>query len=162
MLAISSAALAISAHSIADGGVHTTAATPLVTALIGYAGTTVADRARGPLGVLAVLAAAQLAMHLALTGFGGHSTTAQMVPGPSMLTTHAVATVLTAVLLCWAEHLLRMTLVGVRLLLPVLCRPVPAIDTPPPAARTLSAAVRPVISVTLRRIHRRRGPPITP
>src|SRR5438067_2827992 len=100
LLAISSAGLAISAHALAGGGFPDTALTIVLTALIGWIGTALAGKTRGPAGVLAILGTGQLAMHVVLTELMGHMSTS--VP---MFLAHCAATVTTAVLLAHAESM---------------------------------------------------------
>jgi hypothetical protein len=103
--------------------------------------------------VLAVLGGAQLAMHLVLTVLMGHSA----LPGGGMVLAHAGAVAVTALLLTHAESMLLLAVAGLRRLLPVVWRgaPVPAGRVPVPVC----APGDPLISVVLRRVHRRRGPP---
>ncbi|SFJ56705.1 hypothetical protein SAMN05421835_106271 [Amycolatopsis sacchari] len=152
LLALSSAGLAITAHALADGGLPDTALTLLLTALIGWIGSALAERTRGPLGVLAVLGTAQLAMHLVLTGLMDHGTAT-----PGMYLAHAVATALTAGLLSHAESMLRVGVARLWLLLPVVWHPAPVAAGPVPVP--VPAPDVPLVSVLLRRVHGRRGPP---
>ncbi|GAB2979991.1 hypothetical protein GCM10017788_14980 [Amycolatopsis acidiphila] len=154
LLALSSAGLAITAHALAGGGMPDTALTLLLTVLIGWMGAALAEKTKGPLGVLAVLGVAQTAMHLVLTELMGHMTS----PRPEMYLAHAVATVLTAVLLAHAESMARLAVAGLWLLLPVVWRPAPVAGAPVLIPVT-PAADTPTLSVLLRRVHRRRGPP---
>lgn len=154
LLALSSAGLAITAHALADGGLPDTSLTLVLTVLIGWTGAALAEKTKGPLGVLVVLAVAQVAMHLVLTELMGHMSS----PPPQMYLAHAIATVLTAGLLAHAEAMTRVAVAALRLLLPVVWRPAPVAGVP--ATTPVSpAADRPVLSVLLRRVHGRRGPP---
>src|SRR5207302_2950429 len=105
-----------------------------------------AGKTRGPAGVLAILGAGQLAMHVVLTELMGHMSTS--VP---MLLAHCAATVITAVLLAHAESMLLAAAATLRLLLPVLWRqaPVPAGITPVP----MPAPAAPHVCMLLRRVH---------
>jgi hypothetical protein len=153
-VAFSSAGLAITAHALAGGGLPDTALTLLLTALIGWIGGALAEKTEGPIGVLAVLGTAQLGMHLVLTVLMGHM-------GPvraDMYLAHAGATVLTAALLTYAESMLRAAVASLWLLLPVVWRPAPVPAGPAPAP-VPSPLETPHISVVLRRVHGRRGPP---
>lgn len=162
LLAVSSAALAVSAHAMADGGVPDAALTLLLTTLIGWTATALTAKSRGTLGTLAVLGAGQIVMHTVLTTLVAHaelhSGGAGLLPGGPMLATHALATLVTALLLAHADTLLLTAVAALKLLLPVAWRPVPVPAAPartpafPPAAGHL-------IRITLCRLHARRGPP---
>lgn len=153
LLALASGGLAISAHMLAGGGPPDTAATLTLVVLVGWTGAALAEKTRGPAGVLAVLGTAQFAMHLVLSGLMGHA-----APSGGMVLAHAGATAVTAVLLAHAETMLRTAAASVRLLLPAVWRPAPVPAGPPPVP-IRAAEDRPVLSVLLRRIHGRRGPP---
>ncbi|SDX35681.1 hypothetical protein SAMN05421504_1021141 [Amycolatopsis xylanica] len=163
LLAVSSAALAVSAHAIADGGVPDAALTLLLTTLIGWTATALATKSRGALGTVAVLGAGQVVMHTVLTTLVTHaelhSGGSGLLPSGPMFATHALATLATALLLAHADTLLLTAVAALRLLLPVVWRPVPV-----PAAPARALAFPPVAGhltrVTLRRLHARRGPPV--
>jgi hypothetical protein len=72
LLAISSAALAVSAHVLADGGLPDAAMTVLLTVLIGWTATALAAKTRGPVPTVAVLGAGQLVMHVVLSTLATH------------------------------------------------------------------------------------------
>jgi hypothetical protein len=154
LVALSSAGLAITAHALAGGGLPDTSLTLLLTALVGWIGAALTEKTEGPIGVLAVLGAAQLGMHLVLTVLMGHM-------GPvhaDMYLAHAGATVLTAALLTHAESMLRAAAASLWLLLPVVWRPAP-VPTGPAPVPVPSPQKTLHISVVLRRVHGRRGPP---
>jgi hypothetical protein len=153
LLALSSAGLAITAHVLADGRVPDTALTLLLTVLVGWIGAALAEKTKGPVGVLAVLGIAQVAMHLVLGGL-----MADGLPSAGMVAAHGVATFSTGLVLTHAESMLLAAAAGLWLLLPVVWRsaPVPAAPAAVPV-RTPSAV--PLLSVLLRRVHGRRGPP---
>lgn len=155
LLALCSAGLAITAHALGDGGLPDTSLTLLLTAIVGWTGAALAEKTKGPVGVLAVLGAAQVAMHLVLTVLMGHG----MSAGPVMYLAHATATVLTAGLLAHAESMTQVAVARLSLLLPVVWRaaPVPSVPALVPAT---PAVELPVLSVLLRRVHGRRGPPV--
>jgi hypothetical protein len=160
LLAVSSAVLAVSAHAVADGGTPGALPTLVLTALIGWVSTQVADRIHGLPGILAVLSAAQLVMHTVLTALAPHGHGHPAEPATSvMLLTHAGAVVLVATLLAHAESMLRAALACLRRLLPVVftAAPVPAEAPAKPAPRAPEA--RRAESVLLRRVCARRGPP---
>ncbi|MFC4005162.1 hypothetical protein ACFS2C_26850 [Prauserella oleivorans] len=154
LLAVSSAALSVTAHGLAGGGVPHPATTLLLTVLIGWVGTAAADRTRGTRGILLVLGCGQMATHLLLAELSGH-------PGepPTMLAAHAVATVLTAMLLAHAESMLAVALAALRRLLPLALRLAPVPSAPALPTLALPAGATTVVEVVLRRMHGRRGPP---
>jgi hypothetical protein len=154
LLAVSSGGLASTAHALAGGGAPDTALTLLLTMLVGWTGAGLAEKTRGPLGVLAVLGGAQVAMHLVLSGMMSHG-----LPSPGMVLAHAGATAATALLLSHAESLLLAAAAGIRRLLPVVhrCLPVPAGPAPVPIRSTGNTAL---FSVLVRRVYGRRGPPV--
>ncbi len=154
LLALCSAGLAITAHALADGGLPDTSLTLVLTVLIGWIGAALAEKTKGPLGVLAVLGSAQVAMHLVLTELMGHMAPAHL----DMYLAHAVATVLTAGLITHAESMARIAVASLWLLLPVVWRPAPVPVAPVRLPADPVAA--PVLSVLLRRVHGRRGPPV--
>lgn len=154
LLAGCSAALTVSAHTFADGHLPQLATTVLLTVLIGWISTAAAERTRGFGGILLVLGSAQLVSHLVLGELSGHPG-----GGVAMLASHAVATVLTALVLAHAESMLAKGVAALRLLLPSVW-----LSDPPPRVAVAVATARPagdghVIEVLLRRVHRRRGPP---
>ncbi|SEP53844.1 hypothetical protein SAMN04489732_13225 [Amycolatopsis saalfeldensis] len=162
LLAVSSGTLAVTAHAVAGGGVPDPALTLLLTGLLGWTATAVAGKARGPVATVVVLGAGQLVMHLVLTVLAAH----EMPPatgwsgGWAMTASHAVATVLTALLLARADRMLLAVLHVVRAFLPLLTRalPVPAAAPAPIPPRPARAAAP--LRLELRRVHGRRGPPV--
>lgn len=153
LLAFSSAALAVSAHALGHGGLPDTGLTLLLTGLVGWVGAALAERTRGPLGLLGVLAAAQAGMHLVLgvlLGHGGET--------GAMLVAHAGATVVTAVIQAHAESMLRTAVARLRPWLPVVWRSAPVAAAPTVRCTPWTPAP-PVLPVLLRRVHGRRGPP---
>ncbi|SFP88352.1 hypothetical protein SAMN05421810_103728 [Amycolatopsis arida] len=157
LLAGAAAVLAVTAHAAADGGLPNLSLTLLLTALIGWTATALADQARGAPGILAVLGCAQLLMHLVLTELANHHTGTS--GGPGMLASHAGATLLTALLLARAEALLLVVAASARRLLPVAWHPAPVPAGPVPRPVPVPTGETPVVSVVLRRVCGRRGPP---
>ncbi|QRP51297.1 hypothetical protein [Amycolatopsis sp. FDAARGOS 1241] len=162
MLAASSASLAVTAHAVADGGLPDPPLTLLLTGLLGWTATALAGKARGPLATVAVLGAGQLVMHLVLTTLATHDghAAAGWASGWTMTAAHAVATLLTALLLARADAVLLAVLRVVRAVLPRLTPtlPVPAAAgalLPPPPAGAVA-----ILDVELRRVRCRRGPPV--
>jgi hypothetical protein len=162
LLAFSSAALAVSAHALAGAGLPDASMTVVLTILIGWIATALAGRTRGPLGALALLAPAQLLMHVVLGALmahpGGPGTATGGVHGAAMTAAHAAATVLTAALVAHAESMLRIAVASLRLLLPVVWTPAP-IPAAAPAPPLPHRAGTDAVTVVLRRVRGRRGPP---
>jgi hypothetical protein len=165
LLALSSAALSIAGHGAAGGGVPDTASTAVLTVLVAWAGTALADRMRGIPATLAVLATVQLGMHLLLSEVATHAT---HLPAPGavngwlMLLGHGAALGVTAVLLTRATEAL-VAVAGAR---DWLYRQLAALwypaDTAPAATVVISTVpARPghLLEVQLRRVRSRRGPP---
>ncbi|ONI82706.1 hypothetical protein ALI22I_38750 [Saccharothrix sp. ALI-22-I] len=158
MLAVTSAALSVTAHGAAGGSVTEFAPALPLTVLIAFAGTAVAERGRRPWTTLATLGAAQLGQH-ALLNLGHHT-----ADGPglgfsptAMTAAHVVAALLTGLLLARADATLHALVTAVSRLLPRPLTPVVPVGvlwslTPAPSANTL-------VAVLLRRVHGRRGPP---
>ncbi|MEU4740275.1 hypothetical protein AB0G02_07360 [Actinosynnema sp. NPDC023658] len=160
LLAVTSAALSVTAHGAAGGSVTEFAPALPLTLLVAFVGTAVVERWRRPWTTLATLGVAQLGQH-ALLNLGHHA-----ADGPglgfsptAMTAAHVVAALLTGLLLARADATLD-ALVGAvtRLVPPPLTPLVPAgalwSPAPAPAADTL-------VSVLLRRVHGRRGPPLS-
>jgi hypothetical protein len=164
LFAVCSAALSVSAHATAGGDRSDIALTALLTTLLAWGGGSLARRG-GLLALTGVLGATQLAQHLLLTEIAtthGHAA-APPINGWAMFTTHAVATVVTAVLLlrtgtalnwvyaawAWLTARLRTLVAG----------PVPSVAGPRPAP----TPVRPgqLLEILLRRVLARRGPPLS-
>ncbi|MFC4083972.1 hypothetical protein [Amycolatopsis samaneae] len=158
MLAVSSAALAVTAHALADGGVPDAALTLLLTGLIGWTATALAGKARGPLATIALLGGGQLVMHLVLTTLAGHDLPAAGA-GVTMIAAHVVATVCTALLLARADAMLLAALSGLRAVLPLLFGTVPVPAAAPAPLPVRTAGPGHLLDVQLRRAHGRRGPP---
>jgi hypothetical protein len=148
LLAGSSAALAVSAHVLADGGLPDAPLTVLLTVLIGWTATALAAKTTGILGTVAVLGAGQLLMHLVLSTLMVHSAT------------HTGATIVTALLVVRAEAMLRAAASAMRLLLPKIFR---ALSVPAAAVQptlVLPAGAGRLLDVLFRDLHGRRGPPL--
>jgi hypothetical protein len=159
-LAVSAGALSVTAHQLADGGLPDPAMTVLLSALFGWTATALARKARGPVATITLLGAAQLVMHLLLTTLAGHHDMYTMPgEGLGMVTAHAVATVLTALLLSHADETLLSLLAALRAILPRLLGPLPVPVAPATLVPARTAAPSHLVGVDLRRIHGRRGPP---
>jgi hypothetical protein len=165
LLALSSAALSIAGHGAAGGGMPDTASTAVLTVLIAWAGTSLADRIRGIATTFAVLATVQIVMHLLLTEVATHAShlpTSGAVNGWLMFVGHGAALSVTAVLLTRATEALA-AVAGARdwLLRHIAMLWYPA-DPVPAATVVISAEpARPghLLEVLLRRVRSRRGPP---
>ncbi|GAB3139327.1 hypothetical protein GCM10027258_18160 [Amycolatopsis stemonae] len=159
LLAVCAAALSVTAHRLADGGLPDPAMTVLLAGLFGWTASALARKARGPVATIALLGAAQLVMHLLLTTLAGHDMAA--APGRSglgMVAAHAFATLLTALLLARADSTLLAVLAVLRAILPRLLTPLPVPAAPAPVP-VRAAAPGHLVGVDLRRIRGRRGPP---
>lgn len=154
LLATSSAGLAVMAHTLADGDLPDASMTVVLTLVVGWAGAALAKKTTGFRGVLAALGAAQLGMHVVLTGLMGH-----LVPSGGMMLAHTGATVATALLQAHAEAMLLAAAASLWFLLPVVWRPAP-VPARPGRPQVRPRAGSPLASVLLTRVHRRRGPPI--
>jgi hypothetical protein len=163
LLALCSAALSVSAHAAAGGARSDIALTALLTTLFAWGGASLARRG-GLLALIGVLGATQLGQHLLLTEIA--TTHAHAGPPPvdgwTMFTTHAVATVVTAVLLLRTGTALRWVYAAwawlTARLRTLVAGPVPAATGPRPTP----APARPgqLLEILLRRMLSRRGPPI--
>jgi hypothetical protein len=161
---VCSAALAMAAHGMAGGGTPDTALAVLLTMIVAWAGTSVAHRRQSTFAVLTALGTAQLAMHLVLnyvvpSHIGHHM--APVDPG-TMLATHAVATVLTGLLLARADSALGVVASALRLLTDLL-KP-PTFPVVPAAVHALPASPQHIghlLQVVLKKQHARRGPPLS-
>jgi hypothetical protein len=147
---------------MSGGGAPDTALAILLTMLVAWAGTSIAHRRQTPLAVLTALGTAQLAMHLVLnyvvpSHIGHH---APPVDPAAMLATHAIATLLTGLLLVRADAALSVIASAIRLLTELL-KP-PTFPVVPTAVYVLPASPRHIdhlLQVVLRKQHARRGPP---
>lgn len=156
LLAASAVVLTLTAHTAADGALPDPALALAIAGLVGWASTAVRT-ARLPV-LLAILAAAQLVIHFALTFLAPHGSHVAAVDDTTMLAAHAVATVVLAALIGSAERGLIAVVAGLRRLLPVVfaAGPHPAGQVP---AVVVPAAAGTHTEVLLRRVHTRRGPP---
>lgn len=125
--------------------------------LLALAVSSTAERVRGPVGTLLVLGGGQFVLH-ELLEFLGHDH-AGIASGPSMLAGHAVATVLSGLLLRDADRLLSALARALRRVVPRRSAPLPA-DAPlrtlaVPAAGVTGHVRRAAVGAVLRR-----GPPV--
>jgi len=157
------ALLTYSGHRAAGGAMPDLGLLVVLTLLLAGFLTTLADRRRGPLAILAMVGGSQLALHGLLQLLAGSHSDAMTGPaGPgtlAMLGAHALATVVTSVVLAGAED-------AVFTVAHALARALPLTSSAPRAAEQpsrLSAITGPLDGrlrgVLLRRLHLRRGPP---
>jgi hypothetical protein len=134
----------------------------VLTALVGWAGTAVAERNAGVAPMLAVLGAGQASLHVLLDHVAdGHSggRAGPVLPSAQMFAAHVVATLLAAVLLSRAS----VAFAAVAAALTGLVRAI-AVALSPPAVPASHAPVETagghLVDVVLRRSLGRRGPPV--
>ncbi|MBC6449261.1 hypothetical protein [Actinokineospora xionganensis] len=155
LLATTSTALTIAAHGMAGGGVPETAVTVVIAALIAWAGTAVASRARSLSAMVALLGTSQLTLHV-LFAYVSHGHDAVALT-PTMLATHVVAIGATAVLLTQADAALDLVAAAITGLVRAL------VWTPSPPALVVHkfqvSTVGHLLEVVFRQVCARRGPP---
>lgn len=163
-LAVTSAALAVAAHTAGGGAVPDTGLTVLLTVGVAAIGIAMADRRCSTPAILTLLGCSQAAthvllsfesmdMHMAMGGAGPHPNAAVM------LGAHAVAVLLTAGLLAKADAAVFLVAAVLAWLLPVLFTVPPVPEAPArPLPRVHPRNV--VVTVLLRRSNARRGPPV--
>ncbi|HEX5113598.1 MAG TPA: hypothetical protein VFW65_00205 [Pseudonocardiaceae bacterium] len=159
VLAVVSGSLAAAAHGFGGGGVPATGVTVLLTLGVAAIGVAMANRQCSLSGVLAVLGAAQLASHVLLSIETMNMPVMYQVDGPVMVGAHAVAALVSAVLLAKADAAVFEIIAALARLLPTVLSapPVPeALEQPAPGAHPNDRA----ITVLLRRRSARRGPPL--
>jgi hypothetical protein len=136
--------------------------TMLLTVMIGWLGAAAASKTGGPVRTAAVLGAAQLVMHVGLTTLATHEpheAVSGVMGGVTMTATHVVATLATALLVSNAESMLQAVVAAMRLLLPLIWRAVPVLDTVCATEIVRSPETGQLVSVLFRRVLGRRGPP---
>jgi hypothetical protein len=158
VLSVTSAALAVAAHTAAGGEPPDTALVLLLVAGVAAVGVALADRRRSMPAILVVLGIAQLVSHVLLSL--GMPAMASQANDLTMLGAHLVAVLLSAVLLARADAAIFRFAAVLAMLLPrlLVAPPVPATVAPVrPGALYRDAAT----SVLLGRSHGRRGPPVS-
>ncbi|MFL6142707.1 MAG: hypothetical protein ACJ72N_12675 [Labedaea sp.] len=167
LLAMSSTGLAVTAHGVAGGGLPDTALLLPLTALIAWGAGALAGRLRGVLPLLGALAVVQLGLHLLLSQGGyahaGHPPGPGPASGVAMLAGHALAILLTAVLLSRAAAGLAAVSSAIARLFGRLRAPrLPLAGAAVAIGRTRAAPARPgvLLEIQLRRVRARRGPPV--
>ncbi|TDV50866.1 hypothetical protein [Actinophytocola oryzae] len=162
LLAGCSAALAIAAHGLAGGAVADSGFTILLATLLSWGGMSITRRGGTP-ALVAVLGLTQACQHMLLNEIAsGHGETTATFDGWTMFGTHAVATIVTALLLTRAGFALAAVTSAIGWLLGRL-RILAAGPVPPLAATAgNSAPARPgeLLEVLFRRVCGRRGPPV--
>jgi hypothetical protein len=159
LLAATAAALAVTAHGLAGGGWPDSGFTLLLTALLAAAGTALAGRRRGLPTILGALAVSQLGLHLLLTDLDPHRGTGVVgVDWRVMTAAHAVAVLLTALVLTRAEAAVFAVAAALAAVLPRRLASGPV--TTPPRQRLLPGVpVATELRVLFHRVCLRRGPP---
>ncbi|MPZ81381.1 MAG: hypothetical protein GEV28_13650 [Actinophytocola sp.] len=165
LLGSCSAALAVAAHGTAGGTLSDAALTALLTTVLAWGGATIVRRG-GLVALVGVLGTTQAAQHVLLTEIAGSMHTHMLAPPPVngwlMFATHAVATLLSAVLLLRADE----ALAAVGAAFTWLVGRLQALCPAPPRAALQNvrggAPARPdhLLEVLLRRVSPRRGPPV--
>jgi len=157
VLAVTSALLAGTAHVAAGAPAPGGTLTVLLTVGVAAAGTALADRRRGPVALLAAVGTTQVLMHLLLHGNHSH---AAPVPPATMVTAHAVAVVVTALLLARAEAAVFAVAAAWRRIVAAVPLRLPL----PPRRRAgqpvVPAEVPTPLRLLLATLLRRRGPPV--
>lgn len=160
LLAVSSAAVAISAHVAGGGELPDLSLTAILTVLVGWMATALADVARGPLGILVTLSAAQLVMHVLLSGLDEHQgSTVPLFGTAAMMAAHACAVAVTAFLVTHAERALLAFAASLLRLIPISWT-TPRQPAPPTAPVRAADSPGTHVQVLLRRVCARRGPPL--
>jgi hypothetical protein len=148
---------------MAGGGAPDTALAVLLTMLVAWAGTSIADRGFSPLAILGTLGISQAGMHLLLNYVVpthiGHGV--PPVDPRAMVVTHVIATVLTALLLAKADVAVLLVTSAMRLLfsMPHVRGPlvVAAVEYVLPTSPRQADRL---LEVLFRRVCARRGPPV--
>lgn len=176
VLAVTSATLTVTAHTMAGGMPPDTGLTVLLTVGVAAVGVALADRQRSAMAILAVLAVAQLASHVllslgtpAMSDMPGMADMSDMggmpgmqhVNGLAMLAAHTIAVLLSAALLARADAAIFLFAAVLAMLLPRLLLVAPPPAVPVARVRPTASPRDTATSVLLRRSHGRRGPPVS-
>jgi hypothetical protein len=166
MLAVVSATLAVAAHALGGGGLPATGLTVVLTVGGAGIGVAIADRRRSTGTILAVLGAAQLVTHVLLSfnpmHMAGNTVMADgsaRADSPAMLGAHAIAVLVSAVLLAKADAAIFLVTAVLAMLAPSLLT-APPVPSAPSGARPRALPQDRSTAVSLRRSHARRGPPV--
>ncbi|GGM57449.1 hypothetical protein GCM10012275_30700 [Longimycelium tulufanense] len=158
-LAFTSAILAGTGHAAAGGGLPDAELTAVLTVALAGISIALADRRRGFGVILLTLGGSQVVLHTLLQVFSGHvHHTAPRFDSLQMAAGHAVAALITAVLLTGAESAIFAVVAALSRLLPVWRTPPPA-TAPPRWCSIPGRPARTFLGVLLRRVCGRRGPP---
>jgi len=152
------AALAVAAHGVGGGGVPpgaTTALLAVLAATVGASATT-APRAGRPSALFGLLAGGQLLGHLLLSAAGHHHAESSAPPAAAMLAAHLLAIVVGAALITTGERLWRALSRAVRVTVRMIC---PVVARPVPAARRADQPLRSALLLAASVSHR--GPPVS-
>lgn len=158
-MAVCSTALAVAAHAAGGGGWPDLGLAALVLVLLATAGASLARRRRGFPGILGVLAVTQVQLHFLLALADHHAGPGQSMfwPGWRMLAAHAVAVLLTALVLTKAEAAVFAVAAALARLLP---QPLPLLRAESPCdPLTVTERVDRLLRVLFRSVCPRRGPP---
>ena len=167
-LAGTSASLSVAAHTAAGGPTPSAGTTTVVTLLLAGAGIALADRQRGPWGILGALGVSQLALHAFLEFMSGagaathqHGQHGAHHATPAMTVGHIAVVIAIGLAMTRAEQAL---FVVARLLQAVLPRRVGSLPvvTPPPVVCIPAQITRTLAQLIHRRIQPQRGPPKSP
>ncbi|MBE1577492.1 hypothetical protein ACFORH_09940 [Amycolatopsis roodepoortensis] len=154
--------LATGAHAGTSGRVPDLGVVVLLVALLSWVAYAFAGRRRGPLAILGLVAGGQLAMHACLTflTWQSHAHHAE-TPGNglSMAAGHAAATLVVAMVLAGAEHVVFALTALIASVLPRRLTPRPA--TAPLRIHVPLVVEFPAAEALLRDVLSRRGPPVT-
>ena len=159
LFAGTAAALAIAAHGLAGGGWPGMSTLAIVAVLVALAAGGFTGRRSSALAVAAALAGAQLAMHMILDTASTHHDQSSVADGRTMLAAHAIATLLSAIVLAQADGALSAVWTVARAVLPRI--PVtPPVPSPEPVIRCVALPAADMVRrVVLRESCARRGPP---
>lgn len=157
LLTVASATLAVTAHALAGGGLPNVALTILLSVVIGWTSTAVADKAHEESVVVTTLAVGQVLTHEILTLTAGHHG-AGHVESATMTAAHAVATLITAALVTGAHRAFAAFAAALARLVPSIM-PAPPIPDAERGRIAYQHSEHSAIDVLLTRICARRGPP---
>ncbi len=159
VLASTAASLSVASHGAAGGSLPDKGTTAVVTTLLAGVGVALADRRRGSCGIVGALATSQVALHLFLQVTGTHRhSSAPLFDPAAMFVAHALAALLTGLLMARAEQALFVVAKVLERTLPRKPRPLPVV-IPAHTICIPAVTVRMESQLIARRIHALRGPP---
>jgi hypothetical protein len=160
VLAGFAALLAALGHTAGGGSVPDLGVLVVLMPLLAGMFTTVAGRCRGLPGTVAVLGAGQVALHYLMELMHPmHDTATAAVTGWRMFVMHAVATLLAATALRYADRAVAGVVAALRRVVRRRVAPLPA-DRPLAVLRVPDLAVPGRLAMALAAAHVRRGPPV--